>query len=758
MVGVMFGGGATGYTLPSDGETGAPPSWAMVPAMATGGSIAIVMLENTTTSTRSATITFTPTGGEGTATPATLTITQQATPQTIMLNPTSLSSIAAAGSTETVTVTFGGGATGYTLPSDGETGAPPSWVTVPAMVDAMNNLEITIIANASTSARSATITFTPTGGMGTATSITLMINQLGVVPMGRSVTLDPVSLPNIPAAGGTRTVRLTLGGDATGYMTSGVEDWVTVPAMGMAGEVSITVRANMTAMIRSATITFTPTGGEGMATPATLTITQQAPPQTIMLDPDELDDVLAAGERRMVGVTLSGATGYTLPLAGAPGAPPSWAMVPAMATGGSIAIVILENTTTSTRSATITFTPTGGEGTATPATLTITQLGAAPAAQTIMLNPTSLSGIAAAGSTETVRLTYGGGATGYMVAGAATWAPVASPGMGNSVDIVIAENTTAMTRSAMVIFTPTGGEGTATPATLTITQAAATAAGPAVILSPTTLSVPVAGATRMVSIGLVGGATSYTVPTTGVGAPASWVTGISSTGMAGMLNIVVAANATTSERKDTIYFKPVGGTGTMRFDDTLTITQAAAPAISVSSMPTVLSMLPAAGDTVIATINISGTATGWRVMVPTSGFTTASPMSGTGNGMDTLIYAANMTNRVRRDTVVFSTTGGTGVARDTLVLIQQSPTSFGVADGVFADVRVVNPSSDKLIIYGLSSSARMSLRDVSGRVVFSATLTAGKQHVSLPPLARGVYLLALRNEEGETYNARLLME
>ena len=60
----------------------------------------------------------------------------------------------------------------------------------------------------------------------------------------QTVGLSPDNLMDIPAVGGTRTVMLTLGGGATSYTTSGAADWVTVPAMGMAGEVSLTIEAN----------------------------------------------------------------------------------------------------------------------------------------------------------------------------------------------------------------------------------------------------------------------------------------------------------------------------------------------------------------------------------------------------------------------------------------------------------------------------------------------------------------------------------
>ena len=250
------------------------------------------------------------------------------------------------------------------------------------------------------------------------------------------------------------------------------------------------------------------------------------------------------------------------------------------------------------------------------------------------------------------------------------------------------------------------------------------------------------------------------MPSSGIGAPASWVTLPAMATPTGVLNITLEANTMTTERKDTVIFTPTGGMGTA-LDDSLFITQlgTASVAISVTSMPTDLSMLAAAGGRVTATITLSGAATGWSVMLPSPAFTKSSAASGDGDGTATLTYTANTTTAVRKDTVVFSTTGGTGTARDTLVLEQLAAAalSFGVQSSVFTDIRVVNPTSDELVIYGLSVPMRFGLRDVSGREVFSAILLAGaKQRIPLPPLASGVYIATLESEEGETYNVRLI--
>ena len=523
-VGVMFGGGATGFTVPSSG-TGSPPSWVTVPAMVDAmNDLEITILANTGTSPRSATIIFTPTGGGGTATPASFTINQQAIPQTITLTPNELDGVLSAGEMRTVGVMFGGGATGFTVPSSG-TGAPPSWVTVPAMVDAMDDLEITIMENTTTSTRSAMIIFTPTGGSGMATPASFTINQQAIP---QTITLTPNELDDVLAAGEMRTVGVMFGGGATGFTvpssgTGAPPSWVTVPAMVDAmDDLEITIMANATTSVRSAMIIFTPTGGSGMATTATLTINQQATPQTITLTPNELDDVLAAGEMRTVGVMFGGgATGFTVPSSGT-GAPPSWVTVPAMVDAmDDLEITVRANMTAMTRSATIVFTPTGGGGTATPASLTINQQ-ATP--QTITLTPNELDGVLAAGEMRTVGVMFGGGATGFTVPSSGTGAPpswVTVPAMVDAMDdleITVRANMTAMTRSATIVFTPTGGGGTATPASLTINQQATPQT---ITLTPNELDgVLAAGEMRTVGVMFGGGATGFTVPSSGTGCTA----------------------------------------------------------------------------------------------------------------------------------------------------------------------------------------------------------------------------------------------
>ena len=292
-VSVVLGGFADDYTVNLDKAT-------FTTSSVVGGVRTLSYSANMTTSVREDTVAFSTTSTTGAEGPArdSLFLRQMASvPQTVMLTPDNLMDIPAVGGTRTVMLTLGGGATSYM------TSGAADWVTVPAMGMA-GEVSLNLDANTTTSARQSMVTFTPTGGIGPATPTTLMISQLGVVATGPSVTLTPPSLDDVPAMGGIRTVMLTLGGDATGYTTSGGADWVTVPAMGMAGEVSLNLDANTSVSTRQSTVTFTPTGGTGEATTATLMISQLGVGPSVTLTPSSVDDVPAVGRTRTVMLNL----------------------------------------------------------------------------------------------------------------------------------------------------------------------------------------------------------------------------------------------------------------------------------------------------------------------------------------------------------------------------------------------------------------------------------------------------------------------
>ena len=534
---------------------------------------------------------------------------QLAAQQTITLNPPSLSNVAAAGATQTVTITYGGDADSYTL------SGVPDWVTVPSTATD-GNISVTIKPNTGEARTTSAITFTPTGGTGVVLATILPISQVAAAAALQTIMLAPTSLTNLPASGATRAVTITYGGGANAYTLTGVPDWATVPTTVTDGSISIMVDAN-TGGVRAAQVTFTPTGGTGGAEAVLFLITQAAAPvnRTVTLAPTGIANVAAAGSTTMVVLTLGGdATGYSVPASGT-GAPPSWVTgIPATGMASTLSVVVMPNTGVA-RSATIVFTPTGGmTGTVTPTNFVINQL--APTPRTVDLTPTSLSGIAATGSTEMVMVALGGDATGYSVPASGTgsvpsWVTgIAATGMAGTISMVVMPNT-GTTRMATIVFTPTGGmTGTVTPTNFTISQLGAPV-NRIVTLAPNPLvGVAGAGSTEMVALTLGGGATGYSVPASGMtGAPPSWVTGIATTGMAGTLSVMVGAN-TGAAREATIVFTPTGGMTGAVVTTNFVIRQLAAPAAAqtITLLPDGLTGVAAAGSTTPVMITYGGDA------------------------------------------------------------------------------------------------------------------------------------------------------
>ena len=478
--------------------------------LATGGNddnAGLVIAENTMNSTRTATVTFTTSGG-GDAATQTLLITQVAAGQSLptltlagtgITDPVSpatnyTADAVAAGATLTVDITLGSGATTWTAMITG------AFVTsAPTTGGNDDDAVLTIAANTEASQRTATVIFTSSGG-GPAVTQTLVITQeAAVLPSitisGTRITppVDPATnyTYNAVAEGVTLTVDVTLAGGAETWTATITDNFgfVTLdPATGGNDvDAGFVIAENTTANQRTATVTFTTSGGGDAAT-QTLLITQLAAGQSLPTlalsgtgitepvspDPNYTANAVAAGATLTVDVTLTDATGWEVTITGA-------FVTSALTTGGNdddAVLTIAGNTTTAERTATVTFVGTGGSVEVTQ-TLMITQAAAVPPTLTIsstgITEPVSpatnyTADADAAGKTLTVDVTLTD-ATGWAVTITGTFVTSAPTAGGNDDDAVltIAENTTTAERTATIIFTSTGGVGTATQ-TLVITQ------------------------------------------------------------------------------------------------------------------------------------------------------------------------------------------------------------------------------------------------------------------------------------------------
>ena len=479
---------------------------------ATGGNgvnAGLVIAENTMNSTRTATVTFTTSGG-GPAVTQTLVITQLAAGQslpTLTLSGTGITDpvspatnytadAVAAGETLTVDVTLGGGATTWTARAS-DAFAMLNPITGGNDVDAV----LTIAENATANQRTSTITFTTSVGSVNETQTLIITQAAAVLPSitisGTRITppVDPATnyTYNAISADTTLTVDVTLAGGAETWAVTITGAFVTsVPTTGGNDDDAVlTIAENTGTSQRTATVTFTTSGGGPVAT-QTLLITQLAAGQslpTLTLSgtgitepvspaPNYTADAVAAGATLTVDVTLTDATGWAVTITGT-------FVTSAPTTGGNdvdAVLTIAGNTTTAERTATVTFVGTGGDIDVTQ-TLIITQVAAVPPTLTIsstgITDPVSpatnyTADADAAGKTLTVDVTLTD-ATGWAVTITGTFVTSAPTTGGNDDDAVltIAENATAAERTATIIFTSTGGVGTATQ-TLVITQEAKT--------------------------------------------------------------------------------------------------------------------------------------------------------------------------------------------------------------------------------------------------------------------------------------------
>ena len=483
---------------------------------ATGGNdvnAGLVIAENTMSSTRTVTVIFTSSGG-GPAVTQTLLITQLAAGQSLptltlagtgITDPVSPSTnytynAIAAGATLTVDVTLGSGATTWTATTS------DAFVTFnPATGGNDVNAVLTIAENTEASQRTATVIFTTSGGGPSATQTLVITQEAAVLPSitisGTRITppVDPATnyTYNAVAEGVTLTVDVTLAGGAETWTATITDNFgfVTLdPATGGNDvDAGFVIEENTTANQRTATVTFTTSGGGDAAT-QTLLITQLAAGQSLptltlsgtgITDPvspatNYTADAVAAGATLTVDVALAdGSTTWAVTITGA-------FVTSAPTTGGNdvdAVLTIAENTTTAERTATLIFVGTGGSVDITQ-TLIITQAAAVP--PTLALSGTGITDPVspatnytadadAVGTTLTVDVTLTD-ATGWAVTITGAFVTSAPTTGGNDVDAVltIAENTTTAERTATIVFTSTGGAGTAATQTLVITQEAKT--------------------------------------------------------------------------------------------------------------------------------------------------------------------------------------------------------------------------------------------------------------------------------------------
>ena len=406
-------GNATGWSATETTDTNNAISLSNSATGGNGGTLAITIALNATTSTRTATVTFTSTGGTGTAATQTLVITQAAaqTSPTLTISgsrindptnsePNYTYNTSTIGSTLNVSVAIGN-ATGW---SATETTDANDLITLPNSASGVDGGTLVVtITRATTTRRTATITFTSTGGTGTAATQTLVITQAGVVrtlsvPGGVTTynipsSIFPLDAINIESNTTWRavitepeTVVVSMVSSRNGRLITNSGSGVVVDDFN-GSTLLINFAANTETTPRDIILTLSGRDGSNMVTtnptPITITITQAgaaALTPTLTLsgtgvtapsgsEENYTADADAAGKMLTVDVDLENATEWAFSTTDA-----FVTSNPAMGGNDDDAVLtITENTTSSQRTATITFTSTGGIGTAATKTLVITQ-------------------------------------------------------------------------------------------------------------------------------------------------------------------------------------------------------------------------------------------------------------------------------------------------------------------------------------------------------------------------------------------------
>ena len=232
------------------------------------------------------------------------------------------------------------------------------------------------------------------------------------------------------------------------------------------------------------------------------------------------------------------------------------------------------------------------------------------------------------------------------------------------------------------------------------------------------------------------------------------------------LRIEFSPNPLFAERKDTLYFTPTGGVG-KAVEDTLYLTQEGRimivtgnPSMSLNFTPADPTELPAAGGTLAANIDISGSATGWKVIFPNSDFVTSSASSGTGDGMITLTYAENPSTTSRTAMAIFELYMGQDVVRSTIRFLAQLGrplaifgTSSGIAEASSSVKLFPNPSNGEVFL-SLETEKKQEIQvsffDALGTLAHRQTLeVAPKGHrIALSPKVAGgaLYFVHIKGE------------
>ena len=720
--------------------------------------LTLTPLANTSTEPRTATITLRTTGHLGTPDSVSLTITQAAAPTLMLTSHTEGENISIAYDDtlpRTINFTLGGSATGWGSEIT-YTGTNANFIDLSLTEGADPTGVITIMATPMKNTgveRSATITLITTGHGGDSATAGVTITQAEAPGSPTLEITPPDGVRDTVAYRATTTsdsleIVFTVGGSAMGWTSiisygAEVDEFITLSDrsnVDQTGGVRIKVSVMENEGVeRSATITLSTTGQSANFSAVTREITiiqRRAPPTLMLTSHTNGDSISIAYDDTLPGTinfTLGGSAASSMSNISYTPEDANFIMLQLENDNEkerTLTLTPLANTSTEPRTATITLRTTGHLGTPDSVSLTITQA----AAPTLMLTShTEGENISIAyddALPRTINFTLGGSAASSMSNISYTPEDVNfimlqlenNNERERTLTLTPLANTSTEPRTATITLRTTGHEGTPDSVSLTITQAAA----PTLMLTSHTEGENISIAyddtlSRTINFTLGGSASSMSnISYTPEDVNFIMLQLENNNERERTLTLTPLANTSTEPRTATITLRTTGHEGTPD-SVSLTITQAAAPTLMLTSHTEGENISIAYDDTLSRTINftLGGSATGWGSEITYTGtnanFIDLSLTEGADpTGVITIMATPMKNTGVERSaTITLITTGHGGDSATAGVTITQaeapgSPTlEITPPDGVRDTVayRATTTSDSLEIVFTVGGSA-----------------------------------------------------
>ena len=467
-----------------------------------------IMINTNNNAKRNASLTFTTTGETDNPVSKTIIVTQEAGPTDIDIVSASVAIVNDTVNIDnqqqklTFTIDVKGSATNWSVNKSD----PNNFITLPNTIIGDDNGILEIMASTNNNAkRNASLTLTTIGETDDQASHTLIVTQ-EAGPATLSIIIPTIQINNgivnVHASNQRLVVNIDIEGSAIGWEVNKTNDNETFIALSNTrgskdGTLLISINDNASSTQRSATLTFTTTGGSGVDSQKII-ITQEASPSLIIsgkdirsasrqASSDYTVEVTPSQQNLVISIGIGGSAGKWI--VEKRGDNENFITLPRTTTGkedGTLNVTIDANNTIQERNASLIFSVTGSTIKKTK-TLLITQIGLSsptidlsiPDANTNDINTTYSINVNAMSQNLTLNINIGGSAMGWEIIKDVdekdfTDLPNAATGDNNAILLFkIEENNTTIERSSSRVITTKGGVGFATKI-LVINQEAGT--------------------------------------------------------------------------------------------------------------------------------------------------------------------------------------------------------------------------------------------------------------------------------------------